>query len=275
MPSSRSKSIHLKLLCRMQSMVVLLVCSAAAMGQQTNMPKRYALLIGVTKYQHARMNEPQLEYPEDDAEAVGALLRKGGYEVELLLGEQANQANIQTRLKSLDRANNSDGVVLIGLFGHGIEVSSSRDAYFCPHDTRMREVAVDGKSLFDNNGQPLTEPNPESLISMAEILRSLRLSPAGNKVLIADCCRSEPNRARGRAFGTKLTLTDLPENTAAIFACSANEQAFESSDWQHGAFTKCLLDEIESLSQSDGLNLGSLSFRVFSQIRIDLIDRSR
>ncbi len=265
MPSLQKKSICLPLLITL-CLGALVASSAAVMGQETSLSNRHALLIGVTKYQHARMNEPQLEYPEADAEAVGALLRKGGYEVEMLLGEQANQANIQTRLKSLDRVSNSDGVVLIGLFGHGIEVSSSRDAYFCPHDTRMQEVTAGGKALFDNNGQPLTEPNPESLISMAEILRSLRLSPAGSKVLIADCCRSEPNRARGRAFGTKLTLTDLPENTAALFACSANEQAFESKDWQHGAFTKCLLDEIESLSKSGDLNLGSLSFRVKARV---------
>lgn len=91
--------------------------------------------------------------------------------------------------------------------------------------------------MFHDDGTPLVEPNPDSLITMADILAGLRISPAGNRILLADCCRTSPNAARGsavltkgRAFGANLKITDLPENTAAFFACSANEQAFEHSD---------------------------------------------
>ena len=115
------------------------------------------------------------------------------------------------------------------------------------------------RRLFGKDGQPLIEPDPESLIEMSEVLSALRLSPAGNRVFVADCCRSSPNRPRGRAFGAKLKLADVPEQTAILFACSANEQAFEHKDWGHGAFTKCLLEELDMAAQTGTATMGRVA----------------
>ena len=61
--------------------------------------EKYALLIGVAKYDHAEMNKPEaLQFPEEDAKALGKLLESGGYKVEMLLGKTATQAAIKSEL---------------------------------------------------------------------------------------------------------------------------------------------------------------------------------
>ncbi len=124
-------------------------------------------------------------------------------------------------------------------------------AFFCPYDATLRAVKdKDNNILRFDNGLPRQEPDPQSLVSMREMLDTLALSPAGNKLLLADCCREDPNIARGglrgRAFGSALRVDQLPKNCAALFACSEGEQAFEHADWQHGAFTKALLTSLSS-----------------------------
>ena len=154
----------------------------------------------------------------------------------------------------------ADGVVLIGLFGHGVEVETVdadgvaiKDGCFCPFDTAIREALdFQGKPRYDANKKPQIEPDPGTLIKLGDLMRTLKLAKAGNRIVLADCCRTTPNAARGRSsFGAGFNVQDLPENTSLLFGCSPNEQAFEHKDWGHGAFTKCLLDTIGELS-ADG-----------------------
>jgi formylglycine-generating enzyme required for sulfatase activity len=237
-------------------------------------PKKYALLIAVTKYDHAEMNKPQLEFPEEDAKSLGKLLEASGYKVDLLLGSQATQAAIRAKLDRLNREGSSDGVVLVAMSGHGVEVESRDDrgnlvaeGCFCPVDTVVRIVKdAKGRVIPGDNGQPLTEPDPESLVKLTELMSALKVAKASNRVVLADCCRTVPNKAKGRSFGANFKATDLPENTALLFGCSPNEQAFEHKDWGHGAFTKCLLEELRDLSASGDVTTGVLADRLKKKV---------
>lgn len=82
---------------------------------------KYALLVGVAKYDHARMNDAELAYPEADAIAVGELLKKSGYTVVTLVGKRATGDPITAELKKLSQQGADEGVVVIGLFGHGVQ----------------------------------------------------------------------------------------------------------------------------------------------------------
>lgn len=172
--------------------------------------QKYALMVGVTNYDHAAMNgsEP-LKFPEADAQAVGKMLKDHGYEVEYLLGPQATRVAILQKLRSLNGKGNSSGICVVGFFGHGVEVEF-KDAQgkkdiqgcFCPFETTVRQaIDADGNELYDENQQPKVEPNPESLVKMSEVVNSLTFAKAGSRMLIADCCRDMPNRARGRNLG--------------------------------------------------------------------------
>ena len=238
-------------------------------------PKRYALLVAVTSYQHAEMNMPQLQFPEADAQAVGEFLEDYGYDVEYLLGPQATKLAIEKKLDELADQGNEEGTVVLGFWGHGVEFESTSESMFCPFDTKIRTVVdARGKKLFDKDGKPMIEPDSISLVGMSTVLLGLRVSGAGNRLLLADCCRQSPNRARGRAFGSRTELTDLPDNTAALFACSELEQAYEDKEWGHGAFTKCLLDLLPTLATGDGDDVNSITSKLKHNVATLVKDRS-
>jgi formylglycine-generating enzyme required for sulfatase activity len=216
---------------------------------QTYAEQKYALLVGVTTYSDARMNEKPLDYPEADAMAIRDALLKSDYQVTLLVGKDATRQAIQNALVTIRQQGDRDGVLVLGFFGHGVQYGES--AYFCPYDTKLREVMDKDKNILRYaNGLPRQEPDPISMVSMREMLDALAGSPTGSKLLLADCCREDPNVARGglkgRAFGSALQVNQLPKNSAALFACSEGEQAYEHKDWQHGAFTKALLTSLAS-----------------------------
>ena len=160
------------------------IVSASAVRGADALPKKYALLIAVTKYDHAEMNKPQLEFPEEDAKSLAQVLEASGYKVDLLLGSQATQAAIRAKLNRLNREGSSDGVVLVALSGHGVEVESRDDrgnlvteGCFCPFDTVVRIVKdAKGRVIPGDNGQPLTEPDPESLVKLTELMSALKVA---------------------------------------------------------------------------------------------------
>ena len=243
--------------------------------------EKYALLIGVAKYDHAEMNKPEaLQFPEEDAKALGDVLKAGGYTVELLLGKAATQAAIKAKLTALQKKADAEGVVLIGLFGHGVEVDTVdsdgnviKEGCFCPFDTAMRE-ALDfkGRPILGANKKVLIEPDPGTLIKLGDLMRTLKLAKAANRIVLADCCRTTPNAARGRSFGANFSVQDLPDNTSLLFGCSPNEKAFEHKDWGdkessgHGAFTKCLLDAIAELSVQGPVDTAQLASQMKKRV---------
>ena len=153
---------------------------------------KYALLIGVTKYAQSEM--PTLKYPEDDAKALGEMLQSGGYEVELLLGPAATQKAIREKLEALRKKGTAEGVIVLGLFGHGVEVETldgnvvTKDGCFCPVDTDIR-FAKDskGNDLYGADKEQLTEPDPESLVKLSDVMSMFRQAKSGHRVLLADC----------------------------------------------------------------------------------------
>ncbi len=254
---------------------LLLILALLAICSNAFAAEKYALLIGVTKYEHARMNSSALKYPEDDAKAVADLLKQGGYTVKVLLGKDATKAAIEAALTTFSKEGNADGVVLIGMFGHGVQYDEL--AYFGPYDTSTRGLKdFKGNTLRDRNGQLMQEPDPDTMVSMRAFLDAMTLSKAKNKIMLADCCREDTSAARGRnAFGSNLTTADLPEGTAALFACSRNEQAYEHDDWQHGAFTRAFLDQVVPIAAQGNVKAGNLAERIQETVEAMVQEKAR
>jgi formylglycine-generating enzyme required for sulfatase activity len=250
----------------MQRFLPLLITAVTCLHSISSLAAdKYALLVGVTSYQHAQMNRTQLKYPEADAKAVGELLKSNGYEIRVLTGEAATRQSVEAELAALEKHGTAEGVVFIGLFGHGVQYGN--DAYFGPYDTQVRKVTdAAGKTVYDGR-KPRLEPDPQSMISMQRLLEGLMTCGAGNRVLVADCCREDPSAARGRAFGSSIKISDLEPGTAAIFSCSNSEQAFEHDDWGHGAFTRSLLDYCGSLKAGADSTANTMTVPLFRTVR--------
>jgi uncharacterized caspase-like protein len=205
---------------------------------QTDTPKgkKYALLVGVNKYQRHDMNRPrQLEYAEADVTEMAKLLRAGGYKVELLTGKAATRAAIVKALENIKSEGDADGVVLVGLAGHGMQLEKDDEAYFAPYDTQMRVVERDGKVVKDKDDNPRTEGDPKTMVKLTDIVEKFRVSPAGVRILLADCSRNGPSAGRGRTVGAGIKTARLPRQTAVLLSCSEGQKAFEDKAWGHGA----------------------------------------
>ncbi|MCA9055320.1 MAG: caspase family protein, partial [Planctomycetaceae bacterium] len=129
--------------------IVLVVVAGLACGRlpaDEPRPRNFALLVGVTRYEREQMNATALSFPETDATALAAVLTGSGYDVETLLGAAAKQQGVRTALAGFASRGTAGGVVVIGLFGHGVQYGD--DAYFAPYDTTLRRVV-------DSQGIPL------------------------------------------------------------------------------------------------------------------------
>jgi uncharacterized caspase-like protein len=133
------------------ALVVLVVLPLVAQDDKPK-GKKYAVLVGVTEYTHAKL--PDLRYTENDVEKLARLLRRKGAgftQVDLLTTTRGNDraaasptaANVRAALKKvLDKVNKHD-TVLVALAGHGVQLKvedpkdkkAQRDeAFFCPAD---------------------------------------------------------------------------------------------------------------------------------------------
>lgn len=261
--------------CRLGVTAVLLWV-LSGLGTAAESPKKQALLIGVSKYNHTIYNEPApLQFPEVDAKELAEVLKHSGYDATVLVGPGATQKAIREKLTALRSSGSAEGVLFVGIFGHGIELGDAK-AYYCPYDAEVDFLRdATGEIVPGADGKEIIVPATKSLISLPDdIMRAIKLSPAGNKVLVADACRNDPTQARGfmakfqttrRAFGANLTINDLPSNMAVLLACSANEFAFENKEWGHGAFTKILLEEMRAVPE-DGLLAGTLSDKLSRRV---------
>src|SRR5439155_17939069 len=173
--------------------------------------KRYALLVGVKEYEHARL--PTLKYSENDVTELAKLLRKSAYQVSLLCDSEGKKneknaptkANIERQLKAvLEKVKPKDSV-LVAFAGHGLQFENlnMRDAFFCPSDARPFETEVD------------------SLVSLGKVYEQMDRSFARVKVLFVDACRDDPKAGRGSRGIDADSAPSPPRGVAALFSCSA------------------------------------------------------
>src|SRR4051794_32359428 len=92
----------------LSALLIVLGFAVPAWTQGKAKGKKYALLVGVKSYEHRKLSD--LQYTENDAEGLAAVLKKGGYDEVLVLttsrGEKdatskPTKANIDRELKRL------------------------------------------------------------------------------------------------------------------------------------------------------------------------------
>src|SRR5215475_8430874 len=95
-------------------LLVALPCVAAEKG------KRYALVVGVNKYTNKAF--PPLEFAQNDADEIATVLKKAGFEVNLLStkpgGTAPTASNIRKAIGQLVTGRKEADTVLIALAGH-------------------------------------------------------------------------------------------------------------------------------------------------------------
>jgi uncharacterized caspase-like protein len=98
--------------------------------------KRVALVIGNSAYK----NTPPLANPRNDATEIGKVLKRVGFDVDVVL--DATKTEMDQALRRF--GNNLDGSSAAVFFyaGHGIQVDGNN--YILPVDAKLRQILDDG-----------------------------------------------------------------------------------------------------------------------------------
>lgn len=192
--------------------------------------KRYALLVGVEKYRHAKLDD--LKYCGDDVLALEKILTPQGYRCLVLRNEsdaKASQppaaiaptaANIEAGLKSMLSVAGKEDLVLVVLSGHGLQPLGASQPYFCPQD------ANPGFKADANGVQSLNAP--ETLVGIGTVLKQLDQSGAGEKLVLVDACRNAPALKGMKGGVNDVNFQLLPAQCGVLLSCSRGEFSFES-----------------------------------------------
>src|SRR5215510_5721197 len=126
-----SRALRVLLTTTPLALVATLPLADLLRAQPERAPRKVALLVGVSKYDH---DFADLQFAERDVDELGKVLKAGGFEVVLLTGsaagkDRATRKNIEARLQAvLDGDGNDDkkvkkgDLVLVALSGHGQQI---------------------------------------------------------------------------------------------------------------------------------------------------------
>jgi hypothetical protein len=203
--------------------------------------KKYALLVGVTDYDHASL--ARLRYTENDIEGLAALLTRpsaGFASMRVLTSTRGKKRpadaptaeHVRAAIKALLAGKKRDDTVLVALAGHGIQarVGDSDESFFCPSDAQLN----------DNS----------TLINMGGLMKDLGACGAAVKLLLVDACRNDP--ALGRNVDVD-TLPRPPRGLGVLFSCKSGERAFESPKLGkgHGVFFHHILEGLKGKAATE------------------------
>ena len=218
------------------SFLTVLVIPVPALGQDQGDPpvgKRYALLVGVSRYDARRLRN--LPFTEPDVTALAEVLRAHGYHpqdvVMLTEGVGAENpryrptlANIRKELVALLQRCRTQDMVLVVLTGHGRQLRGDDEPFFLPCDAALGDAT--------------------SCLSIIELYEELASCAASYKLLLVDACRDdtlapgELKAAGGRGTGRRRPPGSPTPGcgVAALLSCSPGQVSYDHDDLRHAIF---------------------------------------
>ena len=206
---------------------------------KTAVPRGYALIVGIARYQHLEESK-QLRFPESDAAAMYSVLinHEGGAfpaeNVRFLKGDQATLANIRDALENwLPSVAQPADRVVVYFAGHGFVQNGK--GYLAPFD-------VDPARL---------DATAYSMATLGEVLANK--VNAGWKVLLTDACHSGKINAETTNEALEQQFQGLPRSFLTLTATTEREQSFEDPNLStgYGFFTYYLVQAFRGYADSD------------------------
>ena len=194
--------------------------------------KRVALVVGNGAYQ----NVAKLPNPSKDANAVGQLFKKAGFDTVITAHDQGNLEFKRTMRKFEDAAHDAD-IVVVFYAGHGIEIGGTNFL-----------IPVDAKLATDRDAR-------DEAIPMDRLIESVEQgSPKKLRLIILDACRDNPfaktmKRQRYAALRSSGVTGGLgaadptATHTLIAYASKAGSTA-EDGDGENSPFTTALLKSL-------------------------------
>ena len=232
--------------------------------------KKYALVVGISKYRNNAQGIPDLEYADVDARSIHQFLqqRDGGQfaasQMLLLTNADATLERIREALADFIGKATADDLLLIFFAGHGAaDPAAPQNYYIIANDTSVANM-------------------PETALAMSDLRKYIERNVRAKRVvLLVDTCHSaglsgEITRQLTNNL-VNLYLEKLlfqEEGRAIITSSDVNEVSRESAKWGngHGVFTYYLLEGLRGKADTndDGLvSVGELFHFVRQKVRVD------
>ena len=208
------------------------VAEAVAKDTAVQIPRSYALVIGIAKYKNLSEKQ-QLQYSERDAEAIYSILisPEGGNfraeNVHKLIGNKATLAGIRKEMEEwLPSVARDEDRVLVYFAGHGFVTQAQ--AYLAPYDIDLNNIS-------------------QTAYSMATLGSVFGKIKARWKVLLTDSCHSGAVTPDADVQTINRSLIDISRSLFSLTASRDRERSFESPDWGggHGIFTYYVVRGLE------------------------------
>lgn len=214
--------------------------------------RKFALVVGVSRYKHHGGGIGDLAYADVDARAVRDFLQSregGGFspaDIAYLENEQATAEAVRGALDSLLPRAGAGDLVLVFVAGHGgPDPYSPKDLYFMLHDTKAADMA-------------------RTALPMAELQKALeQRTRAGRLVVFVDTCHSAglSGEQLVTARGAENNLINLyaarlfnEAGRAVLTSSDVNEVSQEGPRWGggHGVFSWALLEGLRGGADANG-----------------------
>jgi uncharacterized caspase-like protein len=188
-------------------------------GTSVALAQKIELVVGNNAYQYAS----QLNSPIADAVDVSRILDSGGFKTLKLT--DANQSQMSNGINTLGIASRSADICLFYFSGHGIEVNGAN--YLVPVDGRLRDHS-------DLETQ---------MIPLNSLLNALRQTGARRKIVILDCCRSDPFKSVTGGLAAVLD-SQFPLGTLIVYA-GAPGRTVPDGTGRNSPFTEELIRQLQ------------------------------
>lgn len=223
--------------------------------------QRWALLIGIEKYEHVA----PLTYCADDVQLLReTLVQHAGYlpeHVHVLSDDvpgsrNPSRGNILFELKEFLREAKVEDTVLVAFSGHG-EVDKEENCYLVP---------IDGN----------TEQLEDTCVPVSKVHQYLAQCPAERKVVIFDACHAAGKKGNeGKAFD--LSRTPPGKGMVELLSCTATQVSYEYADLGHGVFSHYLSQALKGDAdlQPNGNGDGFVSVEeVYPYVQEHVLDKT-
>jgi hypothetical protein len=200
----------------------------------TGYTKRYALIIGNSKYEIGALRNPG-----NDAKAMAGKLKRMGFEV--MLYTDLTEEDMKKHIREFgDKITKNKGVGLFFYAGHGLQVSGEN--YIVPVDAHIT-------SLQDIE---------EEAVNLSRITGEMAYANNDLNIIILDACRNNPFEGSGDGGGKGLASAAAPSGTFLAFATAPGSVAADGSG-KNGLYTQELLKALNM----EGLRIED----VFKEVR--------
>ncbi len=239
---------------------------ASEQSEAAQKTSRIALVIGNGHYPDA---SAPLSQPINDARALTASLRRGGFDVDVV--EDASKDDMSRAIERLKSRVKPDSVVMLFFGGFGVQVG--RESYMIPVDAKIwKEGDVRRQG-----------------VSIESVLDAMKEKGAKAKLVVVDASRRNPYERRFRTYSHGLAPISAPDN-ALILSSATPGKVADDSKGTHSVLMTELLGHLHAQAAgietvfnktrvaitraSDGEQVPSVSSSLLEDVRIAVTDKA-